>query len=513
MLRLLQLHRLPGVNATTRRRAADDADSRPDRCLLSEPAVWNGKWVFVADGGGTEALAASGRAAASGVVERERRDVAGRRRVRCCTSRVAAPSTCTSRRADGRSRHCRPERALAEPDRRRRPGRDRRSATRTTTRPAANCSSSAVARSRVRQLVGATVLAISVSALALSGAAARGDALHLVSRRPFHGARVRDARRRASRATSTSSSRPVVIASSTAAARPTPFLDIRPLVTERRRAGAALGGFRSRRTPRTRRFYVDYTDRNGDTRVVRYRSERHAGDPAPRRSSCVFVKDFALEPQRRPAAVRARRPAVLGERRRRRRQAIREHNGQSLAPAVREDHAPERERVGEPRWQLVAYGLRNPWRFSFDRANGDLYIGDVGQDNWEEIDYLRPARRRSPTSAGTTSRAKHVYDAVDRAARRAAATSRRSPSTRTARLLGHRRLRLPRQQCPSAAGRYFYGDYCSGTVWSLRVAGGEATGVRREPFTLDGLSSFGEDSAGELYLMSVDSGGVYRLVG
>ena len=50
-------------------------------------------------------------------------------------------------------------------------------------------------------------------------------------------------------------------------------------------------------------------------------------------------------------------------------------------------------------------------------------------------------------------------------------------------------------------------------MWSLRIAGGKARTLRREPFTVQGLSSFGEDTAGELYLMSVDSGGVYRLAG
>jgi hypothetical protein len=65
---------------------------------------------------------------------------------------------------------------------------------------------------------------------------------------------------------------------------------------------------------------------------------------------------------------------------------------------------------------------------------------------------------------------------------------------------------------PSAVGRYFYGDYCSGLVWSLKIVGGKATTVRREPFTLAGLSSFTQGSDGELYLMSVNSGDFFRLV-
>ena len=63
----------------------------------------------------------------------------------------------------------------------------------------------------------------------------------------------------------------------------------------------------------------------------------------------------------------------------------------------------------------------------------------------------------------------------------------------------------------SAHGRYFYGDYCSGTIWSLRTSKGKLVGgVRREPFKVSSLSSFGEDAAGELYATSLD-GTVYKL--
>ncbi|MET0563199.1 MAG: glucose dehydrogenase, partial [Gaiellaceae bacterium] len=65
---------------------------------------------------------------------------------------------------------------------------------------------------------------------------------------------------------------------------------------------------------------------------------------------------------------------------------------------------------------------------------------------------------------------------------------------------------------PSFRGRYIYGDYCEGTIWSLRSSGGKlSSGPRREPFTVPGLSSFGEDAAGEIYATSVDNGTVYKL--
>ena len=64
---------------------------------------------------------------------------------------------------------------------------------------------------------------------------------------------------------------------------------------------------------------------------------------------------------------------------------------------------------------------------------------------------------------------------------------------------------------PAAVGRYFFGDYCTGEVWSLRMVDGAATDVRREPITIRGLSTFGEDARGELYAGSVDTGRVYKL--
>ncbi len=64
---------------------------------------------------------------------------------------------------------------------------------------------------------------------------------------------------------------------------------------------------------------------------------------------------------------------------------------------------------------------------------------------------------------------------------------------------------------PAAQGRYFFGDYCSGTIWSLSMQGGRATDVRTHSFTVDQISSFGENAAGELLLVSQANGAIYRL--
>ena len=160
-------------------------------------------------------------------------------------------------------------------------------------------------------------------------------------------------------------------------------------------------------------------------------------------------------------------------------------------------------------WQTWAVGLRNPWRFSFDRATGALYIGDVGQDSYEEIDYVPAGRshlnfgwNRFEAYAGygderllpgwTLTRPVYAYSHGDDGCSVTGGYVYRGDAV------------------PAATGRYFFGDYCSGRVWSFRVSGGKAGPARREPFNVGSLSSFGEDAAGELYLLSL-SGPVYRL--
>ncbi len=164
-------------------------------------------------------------------------------------------------------------------------------------------------------------------------------------------------------------------------------------------------------------------------------------------------------------------------------------------------------------WQLVGYGLRNPWRFSFDRATGDLYVGDVGQDKWEEVDYLKHGFSGVANFGWKRYEGTHIYDAgvtLTKKGRYVPPVAEYSHAFGCAVSGGYV---YRGKGIPSIAGRYFYGDECSGTVWSLEIANGKATAQRAESFKVPGLSSFGQDAAGELYLMSVSSGNLYKLVG
>jgi glucose/arabinose dehydrogenase len=290
--------------------------------------------------------------------------------------------------------------------------------------------------------------------------------------------------------------------------RPRPFLDVRRLITSGGERGLLSVAFHPDYA-RNHRFYVNYTDLNGDTRVVEYRSDGTKAIPSSARQ-LLFVKDFAEN--HNGGQLQFGPDGRLwwgngdggggGDP---------EHNGQSLA---RPFAKIMKLNVANPkaRWQLVAYGLRNPWRFSFDRTTNDLYIGDVGQGDREEIDYLRRGFTAPVNFGWNHWEGKRIYDSSTRLLTR----GRYVPPVvdyshdEGCSVTGGYVYRG--KAVKAAVGRYFYGDYCSGTIWSLKIAGGRATQVRKEPFRLEGLSSFGEDAGGELYATSLN-GGLYRLAG
>jgi glucose/arabinose dehydrogenase len=164
-----------------------------------------------------------------------------------------------------------------------------------------------------------------------------------------------------------------------------------------------------------------------------------------------------------------------------------------------------REQRPEPR--VLAYGLRNPWRFSFD-PTGNLIIGDVGWNTAEEIDVL-PAGAAAPLNFGWS-----VYEG--RTQRRTevqldptgelTAPAHVYPTRGNCAVTGGYVYRGPIR---ALQGRYVFGDHCSGRIWSGRVAGGRLSGVRIERHKLPQLTSFGIDSRGGLYAVTL-GGALYR---
>jgi glucose/arabinose dehydrogenase len=159
--------------------------------------------------------------------------------------------------------------------------------------------------------------------------------------------------------------------------------------------------------------------------------------------------------------------------------------------------------------EIWALGLRNPWRFTFDRQTGDLYIGDVGQKGWEEIDFL-PAGSSGGANLGWNFReGAHPYQGEP-----PASLTFLEPIAEYSHTLGCsvtggvvvRSLNLPEWQ-----GVYLYGDYCTGRVWGLLQT---APGIwlNAELFKTDfNISSFGEDDDGGIYLLDHSGGSIYRL--
>ncbi len=159
--------------------------------------------------------------------------------------------------------------------------------------------------------------------------------------------------------------------------------------------------------------------------------------------------------------------------------------------------------------EVWAYGLRNPWRFSFDQLTGDLYIGDVGQNSYEEINFLPAGIVGGANFGWNYYEASHPFRGSPPAnlsvVMPIAEYGREGGSCTVVGGYVYRGDQLPEWN-----GIYFYGDYCSGIIWGLLQ---DANGQWQSQQLYQGftwLSSFGQDQAGNIYLLSFD-GSVYRL--
>ncbi len=172
--------------------------------------------------------------------------------------------------------------------------------------------------------------------------------------------------------------------------------------------------------------------------------------------------------------------------------------------------------IGAPgRDEIYSYGLRNPYRFSFDRDGGHLVIGDVGQNRWEEVDWLTPAAARGANFGWDAYEGFWPFDDPD------ASPAPAGPVTEPIAQFGHTDgncaitggyvYRGPK--VPALRGRYVYADYCRGQIRSLvpeqpRARGDAPVGLPN----YNAISTFGEDARGNLYFASLTGGQVYELV-
>jgi glucose/arabinose dehydrogenase len=169
--------------------------------------------------------------------------------------------------------------------------------------------------------------------------------------------------------------------------------------------------------------------------------------------------------------------------------------------------------LAHPRAAIYALGLRNPWRFSFDRSTHNLWIGDVGQNKWEEIDMLRAGRPAGANLGWNGFEGTHVYDAAVAArlnrAKLVWPVAQYSHAFGDAVIGGYvyRGAAIPRLR-----GYYLFADYGSGRVWSMYGPSGTVRTVPGLTGKVTNPAGFGQDASGELYIASLTTGRIYKIV-
>jgi glucose/arabinose dehydrogenase len=271
-------------------------------------------------------------------------------------------------------------------------------------------------------------------------------------------------------------------------------------------------------------LYVDYTDTEGDTRIVEFRRDESDPEVADRDTArellfvdqpypnhngglVLFGPDDHLyiglgdggsggDPERRGQDLTTLLGKILridprpaGER-----------------PYRIPPSNPFRETAGA-RPEVYSYGLRNPWRFSFDRETDDLWIGDVGQDSLEEVNFIE-RRDAAGSNFGWSA-----YEGTERFNEDQQAPGH-VPPVLTYPLDGACAVTggyvVRDRELRTLYGRYLYADFCVGEVRSFIPRDGKARDDRPLGPTVPALSSFGEDNAGRIYVTSLE-GPVYRL--
>jgi len=260
------------------------------------------------------------------------------------------------------------------------------------------------------------------------------------------------------------------------------------------------------------RLFLHWSDRRGDTRVAEFRARRdHTIEPRPVRQLLMVDQpeenhnggQLAFGPDDRLYLGLGDGGGAFDPR------ATAQDPDNLLGKVIAADVDAKR-----PRWKVVLTGLRNPWRFWFDPALGEIWIADVGQDEVEEIDRVPLELDEPPKNLGwsayegTKRIADHDLDrAGDLVWPVATYTHGDAGGCSVTGGLVYGGARLP-----ALARRYVYGDYCAGRLWSLRPApGGGAEDVRREQAKVPLLAHIGTDSDSELVFAS-GAGDVYRAV-
>lgn len=293
-----------------------------------------------------------------------------------------------------------------------------------------------------------------------------------------------------------------------------PFLSISDRVGSRGNEQGLLGLAFHPKYTENGLFFVNYTDKDGDTIIARYRvtPDPNIADPS---SEIVLLRvkqpfgnhnggPLAFGPDGYlyaglgdggsagdPLGNAQKLDTLLGK--------ILRLDVDSAEPYT----IPADNPFGNEIW---AYGFRNPWRISFDKASGNLYIGDVGQGEWEEIDFAPTGMPGGLNFGWKYFEGTHAYNGTPPQGAQFELPIAEYDHGQGCSVTGGY---VYRGAMPEWNGIYLYGDYCSGTVWGLMRSG---QGWQEQVLfgAVGSITSFGQDQSGEVYI-ATDSGQILRL--
>jgi glucose/arabinose dehydrogenase len=308
------------------------------------------------------------------------------------------------------------------------------------------------------------------------------------------------------------------------AINPTPFLDIISLVgSDANEQGLLSVAFHPHYTENGY-FFVNYTDKQGDTVIARYQLSDNPDVADPDSATTLLTIDQPYANHNGGQVVfgpdgylyigmgdggAANDPQNRG-------QNLGELLGKILRIGVDQGEPygiPETNPFvnnSQARPEIWSYGWRNPWRFSFDRTSGDMYIADVGQNQYEEVHVERAGSPGGQNYGWRLMEGFHCFNPsqCDPATQGLVLPIAEFDHSLGCSITGGYVYRG--SQFPALDGLYFYGDYCSGIIWGLRY---EADGSWSQAELLrsdEAISSFGQDEAGEVYLVD-HRGDIFQL--
>lgn len=270
-------------------------------------------------------------------------------------------------------------------------------------------------------------------------------------------------------------------------------------------------------------FYVNYTNSSGDTVVARYRvtsnpnvansdkeevvlkvdqpfANHNGGQLAFGRDGYLYIGMGDGGSGGDPQNNGQKPSTLLGKMLR-----IDVESGQ--VPYAIPPSNPFRQKAGY-RPEIWAFGLRNPWRFSFDRKTGDLYIGDVGQNAYEEVDFQSSSSKGGQNYGWKIIEGTQCFESNTCNKKGLTLPVVEYEHSQGCSVTGGVVYRG--QNYPGMRGIYFYGDYCSGRIWGLKRNGTtwQNTLLSKTSYS---ISSFGEDQAGNVYMTDYGSGDIYLI--